>query len=61
MIQIEDAKMILEAELKARSDAYHDYLQAGGKGDCAEEVGLEALKMAVEALETQIPKKPPQD
>lgn len=52
-IQIKDAKMILESELKTRSSAYYDYLQAGGKGDCAEEASLDALELAMNALERE--------
>ena len=50
-LPIEDAVLILKEELKQRSDGYTTYLAHGGKGDPAEEVSLDALEMAVAALE----------
>ena len=57
-LPIADAILILKEELKQRADGYTTYLANGGKGDPAEEVNLDALAMAISALELQIPKKP---
>lgn len=52
----EEAIKILKTELEIRSNGYYDHLQSGGKGDCEEEASLNALQLAIEALEKQIPK-----
>lgn len=54
----EEAIKILKTELEVRSDGYYDHLQSGGNGDCEEEASLNALQLAIELLEKQIPKKP---
>jgi 5-hydroxyisourate hydrolase-like protein (transthyretin family) len=50
-LPIDDAILILKEELKQRADGYTTYLANGGKGDPAEEVNLDALEMAISALE----------
>ena len=50
-IPIEDALLVLREEHRQRTDSYTTYLARGGKGDPAEEVGLDALAMAISALE----------
>ena len=50
-LPIEDALLILREEHRQRTDSYTTYLEHGGKGDPAEEVGLDALAMAISALE----------
>lgn len=50
-LPIEDALLILREEHRQRTDSYITYLAHGGKGDPAEEVGLDALAMAISALE----------
>ena len=50
-LPIEDALLILREEHRQRTDSYTTYLAHGGKGDPAEEVGLDALAMAISALE----------
>lgn len=50
-LPIEDALLILREEHRQRTDSYTAYLAHGGKGDPAEEVGLNALAMAISALE----------
>ena len=50
-LPIEDALLILREEHRQRTDSYTTYLAHGGKGDPAEEVGLDALVMAISALE----------
>ena len=52
-LPIEDALLILREEHRQRTDSYTTYLAHGGKGDPAEEVGLDALAMAISALEQQ--------
>ena len=52
-LPIEDALLILREEHQQRTDGYTTYLAHGGKGDPAEEVGLDALAMAISALEQQ--------
>lgn len=52
-LPIEDALLILREEHRQRTDSYTTYLEHGGKGDPAEEVGLDALAMAISALEKQ--------
>ena len=50
-LPIEDAILILREEHRQRADGYAAYLAHGGKGDPAEEVSLDALTMAISALE----------
>ena len=50
-LPIEDAILVLREEHRQRTDSYTTYLAHGGKGDPAEEVGLDALAMAISALE----------
>ena len=50
-LPIEDAILILREEHRQRTDGYAAYLEHGGKGDHAEEVSLDALAMAISALE----------
>ena len=50
-LPIEDAILVLREEHRQRTDSYTTYLTHGGKGDPAEEVGLDALAMAISALE----------
>ena len=50
-LPIEDALLILREEYRQRTDSYTTYLAHGGKGDPAEEVGLDALAIAISALE----------
>ena len=50
-LPIEDALLVLREEHRQRTDSYTTYLAHGGKGDPAEEVGLDALAMAISALE----------
>ncbi len=50
-LPIEDALLILREEHRQRTDSYTTYLAHGGKCDPAEEVGLDALAMAISALE----------
>ena len=50
-LPIEDALLILREEHRQRTDSYTTYLAHGEKGDPAEEVGLDALAMAISALE----------
>ena len=50
-LPIKDALLILREEHRQRTDSYSTYLARGGKGDPAEEVGLDALAMAISALE----------
>ena len=50
-LPIDDAILILKEEYKQRADGYATHLSYGGKGDPAEEVGLDALAMAISALE----------
>ena len=52
-LPIDDAILILREEHRWRTDGYTTYLAHGGKGDPAEEVGLDALAMAISALEKQ--------
>ena len=47
----EDAILVLREEHRQRTDGYTTYLEHGGKGDPAEEVSLDALSMAISALE----------
>ena len=50
-LPIEDALLVLREEHRQRTDSYTTYLAHGGNGDPAEEVGLDALAMAISALE----------
>ena len=50
-LPIEDALLILREEHRQRTDGYTTYLEHGGKGDPAEEVSIDALSMAISALE----------
>ena len=50
-LPIDDALLVLREEHRQRTDSYTTYLEHGGKGDPAEEVGLDALAMAISALE----------
>ena len=50
-LPIEDAILILREEHRQRTDGYATYLAHGGNGDHAEEVSLDALAMAISALE----------
>ena len=50
-LPIDDAILILKEEHKQRVDGYATHLSYGGKGDSAEEVSLDALEMAISALE----------
>ena len=50
-LPIEDAILILREEHRQRIDGYATHLAHGGKGDPAEEVSLDALAMAISALE----------
>lgn len=50
-LHIEDALLVLREEHRQRTDSYTTYLAHGGKGDPAEEVGIDALAMAISALE----------
>ena len=52
-LPIDDAILILKEEHKQREDGYVTHLSYGGKGDPAEEVHLDALEMAIAALEWQ--------
>ena len=50
-LPIDDAILILREEHRQRADGYTTYLVNGGKGDPAEEVHIDALGMAISALE----------
>ena len=50
-LPIKDALLVLREEHRQRTDSYTTYLAHGGKGDPAEEVGLDALAIAIFALE----------
>lgn len=50
-LPIEDALLVLREEHRQRTDSYTTYLAHGGEGDPAEEVDLDALAMAISALE----------
>ena len=52
-LPIDDAILILKEEHKQRADGYATHLSYGGNGDPAEEVYLDALEMAIAALEWQ--------
>ena len=50
-LPIEDAILVLREEHRQRTDVYATYLEHGGKGDPAEEASIDALAMAISALE----------
>ena len=50
-LPVDDAIRIFRDECKHRSEAYTEHLSYGGKGDPSEEVYIDALAMAVSALE----------
>ena len=50
-LPVDDAILILREELTQRVDGYATHLSYGGKGDPAEEVHIDALEMAISALE----------
>ena len=50
-LPVDDAILILKEEHRQRIDGYTTHLAYGGKGDPAEEVSLDALAMAISALE----------
>lgn len=52
-LPIDDTILILKEEYKQRVDGYTTHLSYGGNGDPAEEVHIDALKMAIAALELQ--------
>ena len=52
-LPIDDAILILKEEYKQRIDGYTTHLSYGGNGDPAEEVHIDALGMAIAALELQ--------
>ena len=52
-LSIDDAILILIEEYKQRVDGYTTHLSYGGNGDPAEEVHIDALGMAIAALELQ--------
>lgn len=52
-LPIDDAILILKEEYKQMVDGYATYLSYGGNSDPAEEVHIDALGMAIAALELQ--------
>ena len=52
-LPIDDAILILKEEYKQMADGYTTHLSYGGNGDPAEEVHIDALGMAIAALELQ--------
>ena len=52
-LPINDAILILKEEYKQMVDGYATHLSYGGNGDPAEEVHIDALEMAIAALELQ--------
>ena len=52
-LPIDDAILILKEEYKQMVDGYATHLSYGGNGDPAEEVRIDALGMAIAALELQ--------
>ena len=52
-LPIDDAIFILKEEYKQMVDGYTTHLSYGGNGDPAEEVHIDALGMAIAALELQ--------
>ena len=61
MITREQAITELRAMIKHISDGYYCHLAHGGKADSQVETELDALQLAVNALEKQIPQKPIED
>ena len=58
-LPIDDAILILKEEYKQMVDGYATHLSYGGNGDPAEEVHIDALGMAIAALELQKQTFPP--
>ena len=58
-LPIDDAILILKEEYKQMVDGYATHLSYGGNGDPAEEVHIDALEMAIAALELQKQTPPP--
>ena len=58
-LPIDDAILILKEEYKQMVDGYTTHLSYGGNGDPAEEVHIDALRMAIAALELQKQTFPP--
>ena len=52
-LPIDDAILILKEEYKQRVDGYTTHISYGGNGDPTEEVHIDALGMAIAALELQ--------
>ena len=52
-LPIDDAILILKEEYKQMVDGYTTHLSYGGNGDPSEEVHIDALGMAIAALELQ--------
>ena len=52
-LPIDDAILILKEEYKQRVDGYATHLSYGGNSDLTEEVHIDALGMAIAALELQ--------
>ena len=52
-LPIDDAILILKEEYKQMVDGYTTHLSHGGNGDPTEEVHIDALGMAIAALELQ--------
>ena len=52
-LPIDDAILILKEEYKQMVDGYTTHLSYGGNGDPAEEIHIDALEMAIAALELQ--------
>lgn len=52
-LPIDDAILILKEEYKQMVDGYATHLSYGGNGDPAEEAHIDALGIAIEALELQ--------
>ena len=52
-LPIDDAILILKEEYKQMVDGYATHLSYGGNGDPAEEVHIDALGIAIAALELQ--------
>ena len=58
-LPIDDAILILKEEYKQMVDGYTTHLSYGGNGDPTEEVHIDALEMAIAALELQKQTFPP--
>ena len=52
-LPIDDAILILKEEYKQMVDGYTTHLSYGGNGDPSEEIHIDALGMAIAALELQ--------